>query len=141
MIIHCTGCQKALEVDEHQFTRDRMRGVCPGCQTIIEVARPQTDPGAGDVPPEAVRKETVTPKATQAVRRFPGLNISQKLQVLFLSFILITGGVVTFLYLSFVPAMMNDQIRLRTVPLPRRSAALLSSPFWLKTTSRSTRPQ
>ncbi len=139
MIIHCTGCQKALDVDEHQFTRDRMRGVCPGCQTIIEVARPYTDSmGPKTSPEKEVREETVpspmpeTPAPAPAGRPILGLSISQKLQILFLSFILITGGVVTFLYMSFVPAMMNEQIRLRTVSVAKAFSGAVEQPLLVK---------
>jgi HAMP domain-containing protein len=136
MIIQCTGCQKTLEVDENRFTRDRMRGVCPGCKTIIEVARPRTGPTEAAAPQEEARKEESSqtgPKASvPGGSRLSGLSISQKLQVLFLSFILITGGVVTFLYLSFVPAMMNDQIRLRTVSVARAFSGAVQQPLLVK---------
>jgi len=134
MIIHCTGCQKALEVDAHQFTRDRMRGVCPGCRTIIEVARPDTDPAGPKVQLEKDIREAVLPSQAPGLtgKRLLELNISQKLQILFLSFILITGGVVTFLYLSFVPDMMNEQIRLRTVSVAKAFSGAVERPLMVK---------
>jgi len=133
MIVHCTGCQKALEVDEDQFTRDRMRGVCPGCQTLIEVTRPGIGPVEAKHPrQEAQKEEWVPPAPAPTGKRLPGLSISQKLQVLFLSFILMTGGVITFLYLSFVPDMMNDQIRLRTVSVARAFSGAVQQPLLVK---------
>lgn len=123
MIIHCTGCQKALEVDETRLTQDRMRGACPGCNTIIEVQRPAAQaPEPPPKPAEAPRadsKEEVMAALPADTRRRFGLSINQKLQFLFLFFILVTGGMVTFLYLSFVPEMMNEQVRLRTISVAR----------------------
>lgn len=153
MIIQCKECEKKLEVDESQFTTDRMRGACPNCQTIIEVEKAK--PAAPDTMPEQeqgssretrAEEESLSPlpesppgktwkkeeRPVQVNLRSGRFTIGKKLLFLFLSFILITAGGITFLYLTYVPSLMYDQINLRTYSIAQSFSGAIQQPLLTK---------
>ncbi|WP_022665835.1 HAMP domain-containing protein [Desulfospira joergensenii] len=158
MIVQCKECQKMLEVDETQLTKDLMRGACPNCKAIIEVAKPgieaderetgqgetstRTKEPAGNIPnsdpmenreepASSVGREKENPPATRN-QRSGTLTIGKKLLFLFLAFILITGGGLSFLYMTYVPSMMQDQISLRTYSIAQSFSGAILQPLLTK---------
>ena len=68
----------------------------------------------------------------QKTHKGAGLTIGKKLLFLFVAFILITGIVLTSVYLTYVPDLMHDQIDLRTYSISRSFSAAIQQPFLVK---------
>ncbi|MCP4719340.1 MAG: HAMP domain-containing protein [Desulfobacteraceae bacterium] len=137
MIIQCEGCKKRLKVDDSRFIEDRLRCACPHCKRIMEVQKPESTP----IPPEPIpvqpdnkpytdwkNEQDSAPKNQKAT----GLTIGKKLLLLFLTFILITGSVLTFVYMTYVPSLMHEQIDLRTYSISQSFSGAIQQPLLIK---------
>jgi len=58
-----------------------------------------------------------------------GLTISKRLLLLFTLFIIAMGGILTFVYMKYVPALMHKQINLRTFSISASFSAAIQQPL------------
>jgi predicted Zn finger-like uncharacterized protein len=160
MMIQCKKCGKHTKIDDSKIVRDRMRFKCPNCKGTIEVLKPtqngeslNTEPA---ISPTFTENSSVNNPSQQSkntdnmsqthpsadwetkhdqepkAQKTTGLTISKKLLYLFLAFIFITGTVLSLVYLKYVPALMHDQINLRTYSISRSFSAAIQQPFLVK---------
>lgn len=158
MIVQCEACVKRYWIDDGKIVKDRMFVNCPNCENKIILSKPaptQTTASGGlEVPVEASARASaadlasgspsqasvrpssadwnVDPDQTQETKGAGGFTIGKKLLLLFSAFILITGSVLSFVYMKYVPALMNDQIDLRTYSISRSFSAAIQQPLLIK---------
>ena len=160
MIIHCEECGKKYKIDDKKLVKKRTLYNCPNCKSTIEVLKPSQGVEALDPEPapstssigssaasgsfQTIGKTDDTPSSppsadwkmdqTQApkIQKATGLTIGKKLLFLFLAFILITGSVLTVVYMTYVPSLMYDQINLRTYSISQSFSAAIQQPLLIK---------
>lgn len=150
MIVQCEACVKRYWIDDGKIVNDRMAVSCPNCANKIKLEKPAqavasvglgsdtADTAAGS-PSQAlprpssedwnVDQEQHTEDRTSSSG---GLTIGKKLLLLFSAFILVTGSVLAFVYMKYVPALMNNQIDLRTYSISRSFSAAIQQPLLIK---------
>lgn len=160
MVIICEECGKRYKIDEGKLVKDRTLFNCPNCKSTIEVLKPkqnvetiepepvsddmlmgsgaatgsfQTVGDGGNSAPRPPKPEwRMDSSALPAQSKARGLSIGKKLLLVFLTFILLTGAILTVVYLKFVPALMHDQIDLRTYSISRSFSAAIQQPLLIK---------
>jgi predicted Zn finger-like uncharacterized protein len=159
MIIQCKECGKHSRIDDSKIVKEGMRFKCPNCKSTVEVPKlsnresPDSEPALSSITPgssttNSSSQQFKTPDTMSQsnsrinweinndqkpmTQKAAGLTIGKKLLFLFLSFILITGTVLTLVYLTYVPALMHDQIDLRTYSISRSFSAAIQQPFLVK---------
>ena len=160
MIIHCEECGKRYKIDDKKIVKNKTILTCPNCENTIEVLKPkqwiesiEPNPGtaaastgssatagslsaSGRTDHETRRRPSVRSSPDQASipqkKTYSGLSVGKKLLYVFLTFILLTGSILTVLYMKFVPSLMHDQINLRTYSISRSLAAAIQQPLLIK---------
>jgi len=162
MVINCEECGKRYKIDEEKLVKTRTLLNCPNCKSAIEVLKPkqsvetiEPDQVPGDMlkgnsaahgsfqtvgrndtsesEPRTPKPEWKTdPSSIPAKSKSKGLTIGEKLLLVFIAFILLTGSILTLVYMKFVPALMHDQIDLRTYSISRSFSAAIQQPLLVK---------
>ena len=160
MIIHCEECGKKYKIDDQKLVKDKTLFNCPNCKNTIEVLKPkpkiesiEPDQGlaagtmgrsaasgsfqtvgsaASDRPRPSGAEWKVDQAAVPQQRKSKGLTVGKKLLYVFLTFILLTGSILTVVYMKFVPSLMHDQIDLRTYSISRSLGAAILQPLLIK---------
>jgi predicted Zn finger-like uncharacterized protein len=145
MIVQCDGCAKRYWIDDDKVVKERMAVNCPNCANKIILHRLQ-----GQAQPESVATgwpleaadgaKTPIPSAgwnvDQALEgeseRVGGLTIGKKLLLLFSAFILLTGAILAGVYMKYVPALMHEQVDLRTYSISRAFSTAIQQPLLIK---------
>lgn len=150
MIVQCEACVKRYWIDDGKIVKDRMVVSCPNCANKIKLEKPTPAAASGGLGGDTADSAIGT--ASQALPRpssedwnvdqeqqtgggatsIGGLTIGKKLLLLFAAFILVTGSVLAFVYMKYVPALMNDQIDLRTYSISRSFSAAIQQPLLIK---------
>ena len=159
MIILCEECGKKYKIDDKKLIKDRTLFNCPNCKSTIEVLKPKqgieaiepeqapmsmdqsaasgsfqtigkTNSGLPPQRPSAEWKVDQTAIPTQ--QKSSGFTVGQKLLYVFLAFILLTGAIITFIYMRFVPSLMHEQVNLRTYSISESLAAAIQQPLLIK---------
>lgn len=148
MIVKCEACVKRYWIDDAKIVNERMVVKCPNCENQIKLRRPepqpQTDadittaPGAvaaapeSVLPPQASADWQVDTDAGGEAQRVGGMTIGKKLLFLFATFILLTGAILAGVYMKYVPALMHEQIDLRTYSISRSFSTAIQQPLLIK---------
>ena len=159
MIILCEECGKKYKIDDKKLVKDKTLFNCPNCKSTIEVLKPkqgieaidpesassmsadhsaasgsfQTVGKAASAPPQRPRTDwNVDQAAIPKRQKTSGLTVGQKLLYVFLAFVLLTGGILAFIYMKFVPALMHEQVNLRTYSISQSLAAAIQQPLLIK---------
>ncbi len=136
-IIQCEECGKQYKIDEQKISGPKVRFKCRNCGDTIEVYKQNLSEKSAQL--QGDNKET-TPKPQNIdweiddeeaapPEKSPGLTISKKLLLLFVAFILVTGCILSVVYMTYVPSLMNDQINLRTFSISRSFSASIQQPY------------
>ena len=158
MIIHCEECGKRYRIDESKIVKNRTLFKCTNCENTIEVIKPTQDSGSisqepvtsplssastalsgsfqtvgetSDIPSERPGWKMDGEQSSEK-RKIPGWTVGKKLLIFFLAFIVLTGGILTFVYMNYVPSLMYDQINLRTYSISRSLSAAIQQPLLIK---------
>lgn len=160
MVIICEECGKRYKIDDRKIVKDRSMFKCPNCKNSIEVLKPkqtvesiepepvldamlignsaapgsfQTVGGAGNSRPRQDHTGwNFDPSSMPAKSKSTGLTVGKKLVLVFLAFIVLTGSILTFIYMKFVPSLMHDQINLRTYSISQSFSAAIQQPLLIK---------
>ena len=158
MIIQCKACGKTYKFDDRKMVKDRMVLKCRICQNPIEVVNPRKNglpPHPVSTIPETTalsllstgrsgQKSYAMMLAGNRTHRETGQNIKKKqkwitsltigkrLLLLFTLFIIAMGGILTFVYMKYVPALMYNQINLRTFSISTSFSAAIQQPLLVK---------
>ena len=148
MIVICEQCGKRYRVDATRLKKDKVRTRCKDCGAIIEVRRAADEP----VPADPVPAVPVFPAGRSAPAAAvlderdmlavsdsgasgkvgPMGSVKVRLIGLFLSFAVVSGAVLTGVYLRSVPPMMTEQINLRALSVCRSFSAGIVQPLLLR---------
>ena len=159
MIILCEECGKKYKIDDKKLVKDRTLFNCPNCKSTIEVLKPKQgveaidpDPASmsmdhsaasgsfqtvgkaeSDPPPQRSKADwKVDQTAIPKPQKSSGLTVGQKLLYVFLAFVLLTGAILTVIYMKFVPTLMHEQVNLRTYSISQSLAAAIQQPLLIK---------
>lgn len=155
MIIRCDQCGKRYRIDEGGQLKKRMFFRCRRCSNKIEVNLPDQSIPTVTQDPEApsltknqnlsmglfknnesgsvssslnamLEKDRI---AAAKKRRFSNMSVGKKLLLVFLIFVVSTGAILSIVYMMIVPALMHNQINLRTYSISRSFAASIHQPL------------
>ena len=157
MIIHCEECGKRYKIDENKLVKERTLFNCPACKNKIEVIKPRQN--IEDIEPASTFSDGAAaasgsyqtvgraapsqagssvadwetgPETATSKTKTPGLTVGKKLLLVFFTFVLLTGGILSFVYMRFVPSLMHDQINLRTYSISQSFSAAILQPLLIK---------
>ncbi len=158
MLVICEECAKKYNIDENRIKGDRARFSCLECGHIIVVEKPQNRSSAdtaGDEPDRttqdldindpAAKGDSATEPATAGSgrkgepknpagsrKKGRGLPIGVYLLIaLTIGFLTITG-VMAYLYLRYIPELMNRQVNLRTTDIAISFAGSVRQPLLVR---------
>ena len=144
MIIFCEECGKKYKIDENKIVGEKSRCKCQACGHIMEVVKDDSRPGGsatvGENRPDeqaasAGAAEKPEPEGISTADHGPetpaagGLSLNIKLLINFLGFMALFGGLLTYIYMSFVPALLAKQINARADSVVRACAIALDAPL------------
>jgi predicted Zn finger-like uncharacterized protein len=141
MIVQCEACAKRYWIDDKKIVKERMALNCPNCANRIAVLRPRSATGrigqdagvAAPVPPTQPGDDWgVDQNLVSEDLRVGGMTIGKKLLLLFSAFILLTGAILTGIYLKYVPALMYWQVDLRTYSISHAFSTAIQQPLLIK---------
>jgi predicted Zn finger-like uncharacterized protein len=158
MRIQCQKCGKTYRFDDSKMEKDRIVLKCKTCENPIEVVNPQkknisrptrsmttaafgatlfdTRKTGRGTDMTASTKSQTNPATGKNLKKdegeAAGLTIGKRLLLLFASLIIVMGGILTFVYMKYVPALMHDQINLRTFSISASFSAAIQQPLLIK---------
>jgi predicted Zn finger-like uncharacterized protein len=147
MIVQCEACVKRYWIDDAKIVKERMVIDCPNCETKIKLKRPQPTLDTAAGPSASVASESLPAPVAQPSSNtawfidrglagegsgISGLTIGKQMLLVFLTFILLTGALLAGLYMKYVPALMQEQVDLRTYSISRAFSAAIQQPLLIK---------
>ncbi|MBL4902162.1 MAG: zinc-ribbon domain-containing protein [Desulfocapsa sp.] len=152
MLVICEDCAKQYNIDETRIKSDKAKFTCKGCGHIIIVEKPQVDVSSADVnvlsDEERMAKhpDKNQIKAEEQSKADPLTAAKEKSSApkrkgvpvqsyIFLTMILgatvIIGGF-SYLYLTYIPQIINDQIELRASAITESFSGVITKPLLLR---------
>jgi len=153
MLVICEECAKKYNIDENRIKGDRARFSCLECGHIIVVEKPHPDPDTDAAAEDRATEEQVPADATapgqsghpgtvadegrkrvsdRAGAKGRGVPIGTYLLVaLAIGFLTITG-VMAYLYLRYIPELMNRQVDLRTTDIAISFSGSVKQPLLVR---------
>ena len=153
MIIFCEECSKKYNIDESKIVGDKARCKCRSCGHIMQISKPRSAPESvsedlasfemskdsnhAEEPSEDetdVKEEETVQQTEQSKKSFSlqGLSLNKKLLINFTGFMVTLGGLLIYIYMEFVPALLMEQIDLRTYTVSQAFKAAIAQPLLLK---------
>lgn len=147
MLIICEECGKKYKVDETKIKGEKVVVKCKVCGHIFKINKPDSlDMGkvfedrekkssSEDTLNDKLKTEKSLPKGKSKIKnktekhRSKGFKISTKLLFLFLGFVFLTGGSLTFVYMKTVPPIIEKQLEMRAMDIARTAANIMSAPM------------
>ncbi len=144
MVVFCEECGKKYKVDESMIAGKTARCKCMSCGHIIEVKKEETSVPM-DSPPTGVPHPVETPReqfmdqgpvpfasGKDTKTRRAGLSIVATLLLNFLGYAILQGAVLTFVYMTYVPTLLLEQVNLRTYSISKSLSTAVSQPLLLR---------
>ncbi len=143
MIIFCEECGKKYTIDESKIAGEKSRCKCRSCGHIMEVVKPTANKSA-DVADKETGSATVemtgntaspqnneisSVESTAKIQSEKGLSLNLRLFLNYLGFIVLFSGLLTYIYMSFVPSLLAEQINARADSIARACAIALARPL------------
>ncbi len=146
MIIFCEECGKKYKIDESKISGAKGHCKCQACGHIMEVVKsapvPETNgnfpvtenksvesdktSGAGTVD---INSGMAGPESSDKTPALQGISLNIKFLINALGFMALLGGVLGYIYISFVPALLAEQLKARADSLARACAVSLADPL------------
>jgi HAMP domain-containing protein/DNA-directed RNA polymerase subunit RPC12/RpoP len=142
MLVICEDCAKKYNIDENKIKGESARFSCQECGHIIVVRKP--DPAAhpvgdakngSDTPKNSQEKSTASTTAAQTQSAAPtgkGMPISAYLFLTLVAGFLTISGMFAFLYLQYIPGIINQQVELRTKAIATSFAGVIQKPLLVR---------
>jgi HAMP domain-containing protein/DNA-directed RNA polymerase subunit RPC12/RpoP len=142
MLVICEDCAKKYNIDENKIKGESARFSCKECGHIIVVRKP--DPAAhsvgeekkaSDAPKKSQEKTTASTSSTQTPSSAPtgkGMPISAYLFLTLVAGFLTISGMFAFLYLQYIPGIINQQVELRTKAIATSFAGVIQKPLLVR---------
>ncbi len=149
MIVICEDCAKKYNIDETLIKGDKARFSCQECGHIIVVNKPQqTTESAPDETiaddattdrPEITEKEqgatgTTASTASAAAQgaKGKGMPIGGYIFLTLLTGFLLVSAAFAYLYMRYIPEIINHQVNLRTQAVTQSFAGVIKKPLLLR---------
>ncbi len=144
MVVFCEECGKKYKIDDSMIVGKKARCKCMSCGHIIEVKKEENP--APMIPPAGVTSRLVEtpqepymsagadpfPSRKEAKERRTGFSIVATLLINFLGYALLLGAVLTFVYMTYVPTLLLEQVNLRTSAISKSLSTAVSQPLLLR---------
>ncbi len=150
MIVICEDCAKKYNIDETLIKGDKARFSCQECGHIIVVKKPQET--AQPAPDETVADDAATDKsetrekeqeasagttastASAAAQgaKGKGMPIGGYIFLTLLTGFLLVSAAFAYLYMRYIPEIINHQVNLRTQAVTQSFAGVIKKPLLLR---------
>jgi methyl-accepting chemotaxis protein len=155
MLVICEDCAKKYDIDETRIKSDKAQFSCKECGHIIVVekqkAKPVEKSSAVAPEPPSVEKKSISDEEIMAQvaeeldkeqatagslanqrsgRR--GTPVSVYIMMTMLTGFLLISAAFAYLYLAFIPQIINNQIDLRTLAITRAFSGIVKKPIVLR---------
>lgn len=148
MIVICEDCGKKYNIDETRIKGGKAKFTCKECDHIVVVEKPKpvsSSPGNRSTSHAAITaspaKEHVTKisvptlsasKRKTSVSKRKGMPLAAYLLLTLITGFLMVGGAFAYLYLKYIPEIINNQIELRTAAITESFRGAIQKPFLLR---------
>ncbi len=151
MLVICEDCAKKYNIDEMKIKGDSARFSCQECGHIIVVKKPSENISAAEKNPvveepkaqsdsagrdgrDTNQSSSTTRPSTAATTSAGGKGwpISVYLLLTLVTGFLVISGTFTYLYLKYIPEIINQQIELRTIAISKSFAGVIEKPLLLR---------
>jgi HAMP domain-containing protein len=157
MLVICEDCAKKYNIDETKIKGDKAKFNCNECGHIIVVQKPVADPAQQtESKPELQSESTAAgnqisdeeamqqladmdsptsssaPVASSSRSAGKGMPVSFYFSLTMLTGFLMICGAFAYLYLTFIPGIINNQIELRTVAIAKTFSGIVENPLVLR---------
>ncbi len=141
MLVICEDCAKKYNIDENKIKGESARFSCQECGHIIVVRKPAPSTSSGrkqksdNTGSKPSPKSTSTTTASQTIKTAPtgkGLPISAYLLLTLVAGFLTISGMFAFLYLQYIPGIINQQVELRTNAIAQAFAGVIQKPLLVR---------
>ncbi len=151
MLVICEDCAKKYDIDETRIKSDKAQFSCKECGHIIVVEKPKPVEENSSVEEPSSTEETVSDEeimaqvsaeldeeqsvaSSLASKRSAGKGTPVSMYIMLtmvIGFLLISGAF-AYLYLAFIPQIINNQIELRTLAITRAFSGIVKKPIVLR---------
>lgn len=144
-LVFCEECGKKYKVDDSSLVPGKKaRYKCSSCSHVIEVMKesvpepvdtfPIEIPTPAAAPREQSMNHGVSPLASNEEVKTSkrGLSIVSMLLVNFLVYAVLQAAVLTLVYMTYVPTLLQEQVNLRTSAISKSLSTAVSQPVLLR---------
>lgn len=149
MLVICEDCAKKYNIDEMKIKGESARFACQECGHIIIVKKPSKSTTVKEVKVDAeekketgdssvARKQEIKPSPSGQAGKSStagagkGLPISGYLLLTLVTGFLVISGTFSYLYLKYIPQIINEQIELRTIAISKSFAGVIQKPLLVR---------
>ena len=141
MLVICEDCAKRYNIDEKQIKGLKAQFSCKRCGHVIIVEKPPVsmpDPekeelASGQATPDPVMQEAPEPKEKKRSKaKRKGMSIRSYLFITMILGFILTSGAFAYLYLKYIPEIINNQIELRTAAITETFRGVITKPLLLR---------
>ncbi len=142
MLVICEECAKKYDIDETRIQRDRAQFSCKECGHIIVVEKPkenvedvQETSSGSSAPAKSEPAVNAAPAATAGAvggARGKGTPVRTYILATMLFGFLLVSAAFAYLYLTFIPSIINHQVDLRTQAVSKAFSGVVKKPLILK---------
>ena len=142
MLVICEDCAKKYEIDETKIQRDKAQFACKECGHIIVVEKPKNvdsvidsanTMSSSEETETVIEQSSVSAPAPVAGRSAgKGTPVRAYILVTMLLGFLLVSAAFAYLYLTFIPSIINHQIDLRTQAVSTAFSGAVKKPLILR---------
>ena len=144
MLVICEDCAKKYNIDEMKIKGESARFACRECGHIIIVKKPSKSATVKenkvDAEETSALEQETKPSSPSRVGAGSistagagkGLPISGYLLLTLVTGFLVISGTFSYLYLKYIPQIINEQIELRTIAISKSFAGVIQKPLLVR---------
>lgn len=148
MLVICEDCAKKYNIDETKIKGESARFSCQECGHIIVVKKPEIIDYPSEKKPNSANSEKIADvnqqeskqRSTESLVRESntstptgkGLPISGYLLLTLVTGFLVISGTFSYLYLKYIPEIINHQVELRTLAIAKSFSGVIQKPLLVR---------
>ncbi len=150
MLVICEDCAKKYNIDETKIKGESARFACRECGHIIVVKKPSGNISAGKIDSGTEESQvqfnsdgkgkkgmnqspsTLDSAARTTLGESKGWPISAYLFLTLVTGFFVISGTFSYLYLKYIPEIINQQIELRTIAISKSFAGVIQKPLLVR---------
>jgi len=141
MLVICEDCAKRYNIDEKQIKGPKAQFSCKKCGHIIIVEKPAataSEPEKEDIfnetpaPDPTPKEPSETEERKRPQKKGKGVPIRSYLFITMIVGFMLISGAFAYLYLKYIPEIINDQIELRTSAITETFRGVITKPLLLR---------